>query len=63
MLVEYLWYALFGLLAALIFLGALLLNVWYERGRRRADAKMTPEERKEKAVRANAAAKGWGLPF
>ena len=61
MLFEYLWYALVALLVALACVGALVLNIRYERARRRADAKMTPEERKAKEVFANAARKEWGL--
>jgi hypothetical protein len=55
MFVEYIWYALIGLLALVAFAGALFL----ERAHRRADAKLTPEERKERAVRANAAKSWW----
>ena len=60
MFADHLWYALVGLILALVFVGALLLNVRYERARRKAEAKMTPEERKEREVRANAA-KTWGF--
>jgi hypothetical protein len=63
MLYEYSWYALIGLLLVLVFIGALVLNIRYERARRRAEAKMTPEERKRRDVFANAARKGWGSPF
>ena len=59
MLFEYAWYALIGLLVLVAFAGALALNVRYERGRRRAEAKLTPEERKEREVRANAANAWW----
>jgi hypothetical protein len=45
MLVEYLWYALIGLVITLVFVGALVLNVRVERARRAAEAKMTPEQR------------------
>jgi hypothetical protein len=55
MFFEYICYALIGLLVLVAFVGALVLNVWYERGRRRAEAKLTPEERKERDVCANAA--------
>jgi hypothetical protein len=58
MLSEYLWYALIGLLVVLAFVGALFLNIRYERARRRAEAALTPEQRKERDVRANAA-KEW----
>ncbi len=58
MFFEYAWYALIGLLVLVAFAGALVLNIRYERGRRRAEAKLTPEERKERDVRANAA-KSW----
>jgi hypothetical protein len=60
MLSGYPWYGLIGLLVVLAFAGALALNVRYERARRRAEAALTPEERKERAVRANAA-KAWGF--
>ena len=59
MLYEYIWYALIGLLVSVAFTGALVLAVRYERARRRAEAKLTPEERKEKEVRANAASSWW----
>jgi hypothetical protein len=59
MLLEYLWYALVGLLLVLAFAGALVLNIRYERARKRAEARMTPEERKERDVRANAAKSWW----
>ena len=59
MLFEYIWYALIGLLVAVAFTGALALGVRYERARRRAEAKLTPEERKERDVRANAASSWW----
>jgi type VI protein secretion system component VasK len=42
MLVEYLWYALIGLLA---FVAILVLSIRSERARREAEAKMTPEQR------------------
>lgn len=58
MFFEYAWYALIGLLVIVAFAGALVLNIRYERDRRRAEAKLTPEERKERDVRANAA-KAW----
>jgi hypothetical protein len=58
MFLEYAWYALIGLLVLAAFAGALLLNIRYERARRRAEAKLTPEERKERDVRANAV-KSW----
>jgi hypothetical protein len=58
MLSGYRWYGLIGLSVVLAFAGALALNVRYERARRRAEAALTPEERKERAVRANAA-KAW----
>ena len=58
MLSEYLWYGLVGLLVVLAFAGALALNIRYERARRRAEAALTPEQRKERDVRANAA-KNW----
>lgn len=60
---EYLCYALIALLVALAFVGALVLNIRHERARRRAEAKLTPEERKEREVRANAAKSWWGLPL
>jgi hypothetical protein len=63
MLTEYLWHALIGVLLALVFVGALLLNVRYERARRRAEQNMTPEERKERDILSKAAGKGWGLPL
>jgi hypothetical protein len=55
---EYLWYALIGLLVVLAFVGALLLNIRYERARRKAEVALTPEQRKERDIRANAA-KSW----
>jgi hypothetical protein len=58
MFFEYAWYALIGLLVLAAFAAALVLNIRYERARRRAEAKLTPEERKERDVRANAA-KSW----
>ena len=60
MLSDYLWYGLIGVLGVLAFAGALVLNIRYERARRRAEAALTPEERKERDVRANAA-KDWSL--
>jgi hypothetical protein len=60
MLLDYLWYALIGLLVALVFVGALLLNVRYERARKKAEARMTPEERKERDAFSKAAGRGWG---
>ena len=45
MLVEYLWYALIGLLVVLAFVGMLVLSIRSERARRQAEAKMTPEQR------------------
>jgi hypothetical protein len=63
MLIDYLWYVLMGLLLALVFVGALLLNIRYERARRRAEAKMTPEERREREAFSMIARKGWGSPF
>jgi hypothetical protein len=63
MFTDYLWYALLGLLVALAFVAALLFNIRYERARRRAEARMTPEERKEKDVIAKSAANEWGLPL
>ena len=54
---EYLWYALIALLVGLAFIAALVLNIRYERARRRAEAKMTPEECKRREVFANAAKK------
>ena len=59
MFVEYAWYALIGLMLLVAFAGALILNIRYERARRRAEAKLTPEERKERDVRANAAKSWW----
>jgi hypothetical protein len=59
MFFEYAWYALIALVALAAFVGALALNIRYERGRRRAEAKLTPEERKERDVRANAAKSWW----
>lgn len=59
MFFEYAWYALIGLLVLVAFAGALALNIRYERGRRRAEEKLTPEERKERDVRANAAKSWW----
>jgi hypothetical protein len=59
MLFEYIWDALIGLLVLVAFTGALALGIRYERARRRAEARLTPEERKEKAVRANAARSWW----
>jgi hypothetical protein len=60
MFFEYLWYGLIGLLVVVAFAGALALNIRYERARRRAEAALTPGERKESEVRANAA-KTWGF--
>ena len=59
MFFEYAWYALIALLVFVAFAGALVLNIRYERTRRRAEAKLTPEERKERDVRANAAKSWW----
>jgi hypothetical protein len=59
MLFEYIWYALVGLLALVAFTGALALGIRYERARKRVEAKLTPEERKEREVRANAARSWW----
>jgi hypothetical protein len=61
MLVEYLWYALIGLLVVLVFVGMLVLNGRSEQARRRAEAKMTPEQR-EIARREREAFRrvGWG---
>jgi hypothetical protein len=58
MFVDYVWYVVIGISLAAVFTGALLLNVRYERGRRRLEAQLTPEERKERDVRANVVKRG-----
>jgi hypothetical protein len=57
------WYSLIGVLGALALAGAIYLTIRYERGRRRIEAALTPEERKERDVRANATKNSWGLPL
>jgi hypothetical protein len=62
MLYDYLWYAVAGLAAAAAFLAVLALNIRYERGRRRAWERMTPEERKQREVFGNALKRWWLAP-
>jgi hypothetical protein len=50
MLADYLEYAALGLALALVFAALCVLFIRYERGRRRAYEKMSPEERKELKV-------------
>lgn len=50
MVAEYIQYALIGLAVALGFAVICYLSIRYERGRRRAYDRMTPEERKEEDV-------------
>jgi len=45
MLVDYLLYAIFGLLFGLALIWMFVFNVRRERARREAEAKMTPEQR------------------
>ena len=59
MLYEYLWYALIGIP---IFVVVLMLNIRYERARRRAWERMTPEEREQKEVFGNALKRWWMAP-
>ena len=48
MLSQYTWYGLIGLGAAVAFIFVNVLNIRYQRARRKADAKLTPEERRIK---------------
>jgi hypothetical protein len=61
-LYDVLWYVSVGALSLIGLVGLCAFNIRYERGRRRLEAEMTPEQRRWRDVLANGAAGGWGLP-
>jgi hypothetical protein len=61
MLYEVLWYVMVGALSLFGLAGLCAFNIRYERGRRRLEAEMTPEQRRWRDVLANGVAGGLGL--